>query len=180
MFIFVAKLSEENNAVYVGGVYGWDKTEEALESIRRRTGEEPVLLDEYTDKVDANIASSYISLISARLRALGYNVADKIDADSNRRLYVIHIGSPDTGRLYVGQTGYAIEVRFLQHKNKVLSNKGLDLSASIFRNGGNTPHSLAYSLILDTCIYTSTNDAEMAEVTLAQNLRALGYEVYSS
>lgn len=67
MNIFAAKLSEENNAVYVGSISNIDDTVSGrLLDIKRRTGEEPVLLDEHSEKAEFELAS--------KLRELGYRV----------------------------------------------------------------------------------------------------------
>lgn len=179
MLVFVAQISEENSAVYLGWSFKPEDIESDFFHLKYRTGQLPILLDEYTTEIDSNL-ESYLSLMRIRLKKRGFNVISKIDADNNRRLYVIHINSPDSNMLYVGQTGYEIEVRFLQHKNDVLSDRGYPLSAKIFKNYNNVPHSIAYGLILDTNTYHSTYDAENAEASLAAKLESIGYVVHFS
>jgi hypothetical protein len=179
MIIYVAKLSDEGDAVYVGRALNKNFLNNDLINLYLRTGERPIILEEYTDETSYG-AESYVSLLAIRLKNKGYRIAEKINADNNRHLYVIYCDNLKSKNLYVGETGADIEIRFLQHKNNVDSDRGIHLSARIFRQGKFIPHSIAYDLILDKSTFKTKDLAVKAEAKLAAKLREMGYSVTSS
>ena len=182
MIVFVAELAPESKIVWIGYALDSEDVYNQLEFANFRTGADSLLLDEYAEDFEdqsTTLLKAYIDLMSVKLRYNGYAVVDTIDSYKNfYRLYVIRADDPSSNILYVGQTSYPIEVRFLQHKYNGHSNKGYEMSARMFRSGSYTAHSLEYDLILDKNVYKYKHDAEVAEAELGIALRDKGYNVH--
>lgn len=77
--------------------------------------------------------------------------------------------------LYVGMSSKHPKVRFEQHKQRLLSKKGIDISSEIVRKYG---FYLRPSLYAHLPKFTSTSEALEAEQKLAAKLKSQRYAVW--
>ena len=113
-----------------------------LSQLRRHKGlERAILRPDLAGSSEAMTTKGikeYCSNLIAELVSAGYEpIAGGALHDNCWRTYVIHVDSPDSNSLYVGQTHYPVEIRFKQHQYGIRS-------ARIFHK--HEPHSLAYEL----------------------------------
>lgn len=182
MIVYIVWLDPTDNVLFIGVAENESELPVELKLLEYRTGVEPILLEEYLQKFnmyEQNVTSSYIELMKAKLQKKGYRVITSADASSSQyNLYVIHVDDPNSNRLYVGQTAYPIEIRFLQHKYNGLSDKRNVMAARMFRTGQHYAHSIAYDLILDKSDYNNKDEAENAENALGEKLCSKGYDAH--
>jgi len=146
-----------------------------LNKLRSRRGLERAILRPdlvgHTGAIAPNELKSFCEDLIQELTDAGYEpIAGGALHSDCWQTYVIHIDSPESNMLYVGQTHYPIELRFKQHLYGFKS-------ARIFHK--HTPHSFAYELF-DRNTYKSQREATSAEKALAESLRERGFSVTSS
>lgn len=173
MILFAIQLMSSEKYAYVNFVSSKDRMEEVIAKIQKKKYTDNPKLIIHPDfskdyQSDKEVRKSGQKFIDA-LRNEGYMLVDGGLLTGWRRLYVIHINSPDSKQVYVGQTAYPEDVRLMQHRLGIKR-------ARVFRN--NYAHSIAKELILDKKFYLMSSEAVRAEKRLAAKLEKKGYEVH--